>query len=37
MAMELELAVVKCLPQPCDELAAEDAAEHLDRQEEGVA
>jgi hypothetical protein len=37
MAMELELAMVKCLPQSCEELAAEDAAEHLDREEEGAA
>ena len=33
-AMELELVLVEKLPQFSDELAAEDSAEHLDRQEE---
>jgi hypothetical protein len=37
MAMELELAFAERSLQPCEELAAEDAAEHLDREEEGAA
>ncbi len=34
--MELKVPMVECLFQPCEELAAEDTAEDLDRQEEGA-
>ena len=37
MTVELELAFAERCLQPCDELAAEDAAEHLDGKEEGAA
>jgi hypothetical protein len=37
MSVELELAFAERCLQPCEELAAEDAAEHLDREEEGAA
>ena len=37
VAVELELAFAECGLQAGDELAAEDASEHLDRQEEGAA
>jgi hypothetical protein len=35
--MELELALAERCLQTSDELAAEDASEHLDRKEEGSA
>ena len=35
MTVELELAFAERCLQPCEELAAEDAAEHLDGEEEG--
>ena len=35
VAMELELAFTESSSQASDELAAEDASEHLDREEEG--
>ena len=37
VAVELKLAFMESRPQSGDELAAKDAAEHLDRQEEAVA
>lgn len=37
MTVELELAFAERCLQPCEELAAEDAAEHLDGEEEGAA
>jgi hypothetical protein len=37
MAMELKVAIVESSLQPCEELAAEDTAEYLDRKEEGAA
>jgi hypothetical protein len=36
-AVDLELAFMECGLQTSDELAAEDATEHLDRKEEGAA
>ena len=32
--MELEFTAIECVAKSCDELAAEDAAEHADGQEE---
>jgi len=37
MAVELELALAERCLKPCEELATEDAAEHLDREGEEVA
>ena len=37
MTVELELAVAERGLQACEELAAEDASEHLDGKEEGSA
>jgi hypothetical protein len=37
MAVEMEVAIVEPSLQPCEELAAEDAAEHLDGKEERPA
>jgi len=37
MAVEMEVAIVERSLQPCEELAAEDAAEHLDGKEERPA
>jgi len=34
--VELELALMECVTQTFDELAAEDTAEHADGKEEGT-